>query len=206
MTPSPPASDTNEPRKHGEASANEPLATPKHGHPPRRIPLPSPEWVRDQFTYDLVRGSIVRLKDGRAGRVVVCSRAGQRPYERRVFDVRLPEGRTTLYATSISFALAYGRWPDPDLVVDHIDGNPLNDDPANLSEISHTANVRKGDVCRKAHVAARYRALTSDWSSAERHAEFMSRPRGVQADEAARLWDRQLQAHVRDGVLISRCQ
>lgn len=41
----------------------------------------------------------------------------------------------------VVFCLYHGRWPDADKVIDHIDGNSLNDHPTNLREISQRENL-----------------------------------------------------------------
>lgn len=43
-------------------------------------------------------------------------------------------------AHRVVFALHHGRWPELD--VDHIDGDTLNNDPANLREVDHAANCQ----------------------------------------------------------------
>lgn len=44
----------------------------------------------------------------------------------------------------IIFALYYDRWPIKGMVIDHIDGNPLNDEITNLREITQAENFAYG--------------------------------------------------------------
>jgi hypothetical protein len=47
--------------------------------------------------------------------------------------------RYILFQHRVVFALTQGRWPH--LVIDHIDGNPRNNDPANLRDVSQAVNL-----------------------------------------------------------------
>ena len=57
----------------------------------------------------------------------------------RIFD-RL------FYAHRVVFALTHGRWPS--MSIDHIDGNPANNRPGNLRDVSHAEN-HKNQFLRK---------------------------------------------------------
>ncbi len=62
--------------------------------------------------------------------------------------IRLSLDKVPYKRSIIVFCLHYNRWPDTDKVIDHIDGNSLNDHPLNLREISQRENCSTSRIRR----------------------------------------------------------
>lgn len=87
--------------------------------------------------FDLRDGALYRKF--RAGKVLAGDRAGTVQgggYRLVMLDtVRFKEHR-------VIWAMTHGRWPGEGMVIDHIDGDPANNHPANLREVSQQVNTQ----------------------------------------------------------------
>lgn len=93
------------------------------------------EQLREALILDAETGTLTWRKTGRKGHAgKVAGRISAKGYR----DVSIAGKR--LYAHRVVFALTHGRWPEG--LVDHIDGNRLNNRPANLREVSNQANLQ----------------------------------------------------------------
>lgn len=50
--------------------------------------------------------------------------------------------RYGISAGRLAFAIHHERWPNPELDIDHIDGNPQNQRKENLREVTHRENMQ----------------------------------------------------------------
>lgn len=67
-------------------------------------------------------------------------------------------------AHRVVFALHHGRWPDGD--VDHINGDPSDNRPANLRDVPHAINMRNMRLRRNnrsGHPGVRFDESTNKW-------------------------------------------
>lgn len=115
-------------------------ALPVHDTPPAR-----PEAIRKAFEWSQkdrrlrwrtrgsrrLAGTVQRAKNGRHPRIYVC-------FQRRRY-----------MHTHMVWAFFHGRWPAAGMVLDHIDGDTMNDNPSNLVEVTSADNVRLGAARRR---------------------------------------------------------
>jgi hypothetical protein len=95
--------------------------------------LPSIERLKELFTV-LADGTLIN-KVTRSSRAIAGGIAGNQglAYGRVHFDGNV------IGVHRVVFAMTNGRWPDG--VVDHIDGNPRNNHPANLRDVQQPTNA-----------------------------------------------------------------
>ena len=122
--------------------------------PPIRQPRPSPDIIEASGYKHDGMGNII----GKHGRILKGSTTTDsksfhgkpidpyRRYNLRIKDlgrkdaVRGNHGEWTCQAHTLIFALVHRRWPRDGMVIDHIDGDPRNNHPDNLREVTNREN------------------------------------------------------------------
>jgi len=113
---------------------------------PIRGPRPTPKEIEDAgYRHDGI-GNII----GKHGRILKgCTSRNHDNYKRHNLRIkgfgrkdadRGNRGEWTPQAHILIFALVHRRWPRDGMVIDHIDGNPRNNHPDNLREVTHREN------------------------------------------------------------------
>ena len=114
---------------------------------PIRGPRPTPKEIEDAgYRHDGI-GNII----GKHGRILkgCTTKDSHDPYRRHNLRIkgfgrkdanRGNQGEWTPQAHTLIFALVHRRWPRDGMVIDHIDGDPRNNHPANLREVTNREN------------------------------------------------------------------
>jgi hypothetical protein len=102
--------------------------------------------MADKYRYNSKTGALIyktgnkRYMGKRAGNAQVPRlnlRKGDNTYRRVKFNGR------KYFEHRVCWALFYGVWPSPEMVVDHIDENKQNNRITNLQQVTSTQNTRK---------------------------------------------------------------
>lgn len=122
--------------------------------------------------------------------------AGSRKNPERHIDIKITfEDGTTFSAKAhrIVMAMVDGAWPDPDLDVDHKDGNPHNNRRANLRSCNRTQNAQNMKLMARSSTGlkgVRYHSRDKVWHARIRVAGRPIHLGSFRSDvEAARAYD-----------------
>jgi|TARA_Y100000310_G_C20222290_1_gene596293 hypothetical protein len=106
--------------------------------PPIRGPRPTPKQIEDAGYRHDGKGNII----GKHRRILKGCTGNKDQYKRH--NLRVPgfgrNGEWTPQEHTLIFALVHRRWPRDGMVIDHIDGDPRNNHPDNLREVTNREN------------------------------------------------------------------
>lgn len=107
--------------------------------------LPSPDLLRTLINYDSVTGMMTWLPRGQVS--FDAKLAGKPAFAQRSGNYLIGRlGGVNLKAHRVAWALHYGEWPHG--LIDHVDGNPMNNAISNLRCVSGLENAQNQGIKR----------------------------------------------------------
>jgi len=113
--------------------------------------LPSHSYIKDRFDYDDKTGNLIHKKLLNSKHVKLYHRfnkmysgkiAGKSQKGRFLIGLQFNGKYCTFLRSRTVWCWHNGRWPDPNLLIDHINGNPSDDRIENLKEVTRIENAR----------------------------------------------------------------
>lgn len=111
-------------------------------------PLPPPEYIREILDYNPETGVLTWKKrndlnfDTRLANKPVKKRDGGGTYTRPQINIKYNGIQKDVYYARLVWCWVHGKWPDPEKVIDHINGDHMDDRIENLREVTMSENMR----------------------------------------------------------------
>lgn len=116
-------------------------------------PLPPPEFIREILDYNPETGVLtwkersnetaVNIRfNSRYANKPVGKRDGGGSYARPQISIKYNGIKKDIYYARLVWCWVHGQWPDPEKVIDHINGDHMDDRIENLREVTMSENMR----------------------------------------------------------------
>lgn len=118
-------------------------------------PLPPPEYIREILDYNPETGVLTWKKrndlnfDSRLANKPVGKRDGGGIYARPQVSIRFDGIKKEIYYARLVWCWVHGQWPDPEKVIDHINGDHMDDRIENLREVTMSDNMRNARISKR---------------------------------------------------------